>query len=290
LETCIREQKGGDGGTRIVKQLEASKKRLEARLKSMAAVHRKDDTLSFEELGVDRLFVDEAHAYKNLFYVTKMTRVAGLPQTASERAFDMFLKVQHLQRVNGGGGVVFATGTPVTNTMAEMFTLQRFLQMDVLGKRHLQHFDSWAATFGESVTALELAPDGAGYRLNTRFARFVNVPELMHLFRQVADIQTADMLRLPVPKIEGGKPRIVRAPATPQLKALVASLAVRAEKLKTHHVPPWEDNMLKITARAERRRSISASCLARWPTTPRSKSIRPPAKSLRSGMRRVASG
>lgn len=247
LESCIREQKGNDSGTRIVKQLEASKKRLEARLKSMAAVHRKDDTLTFEELGVDRLFVDEAHAYKNLFYVTKMTRVAGLPQTASERAFDMFLKVQHVQRINGGGGVVFATGTPVTNTMAEMFTLQRFLQMDVLASRHLRHFDSWAATFGESVTALELSPDGAGYRVNTRFARFVNVPELMHLFRQVADIQTADMLKLPIPKIDGGKPRIVRAPATPQLKALVASLAVRAEKLKTNHVPPWEDNMLKIT-------------------------------------------
>lgn len=247
LEACIREQKGNDSGTRIVKQLEASKKRLEARLKSMAAVHRKDDTLTFEELGVDRLFVDEAHAYKNLFYVTKMTRVAGLPQTASERAFDMFLKVQHVQRINGGGGVVFATGTPVTNTMAEMFTLQRFLQMDVLTSRHLRHFDSWAATFGESVTALELSPDGAGYRVNTRFARFVNVPELMHLFRQVADIQTADMLKLPIPKIDGGKPRIVRAPATPQLKALVASLAVRAEKLKTNHVPPWEDNMLKIT-------------------------------------------
>jgi N12 class adenine-specific DNA methylase len=247
LEACIREQKGSDSGTRIVKQLEASKKRLEARLKSMAAVHRKDDTLTFEELGVDRLFVDEAHAYKNLFYVTKMTRVAGLPQSASERAFDMFLKVQHIQRLNDGGGVVFATGTPVTNTMAEMFTLQRFLQMDVLTRRRLRHFDSWAATFGESVTALELAPDGAGYRVNTRFARFVNVPELMHLFRQVADIQTADMLKLPVPKVDGGKPRIVRAPATPQLKALVASLAVRAEKLKTNHVPPWEDNMLKIT-------------------------------------------
>ncbi|OAM90897.1 hypothetical protein AW736_00080 [Termitidicoccus mucosus] len=247
LETCIREQKGQDSGTRLVKQLEASKKRLEARLKTLAAEHRKDDTLTFEELGVDRLFVDEAHAYKNLFYVTKMTRVAGLPQTASERAFDMFLKVQHVQRANGGGGVVFATGTPITNTMAEMFTMQRFLQMDTLASRHLRHFDSWAATFGESVTALELAPDGAGYRLNTRFARFVNVPELMHIFRQVADIQTADMLKLPIPKIEGGRPRIVRAPATPQLKALVASLAARAERLKTNHVPPWEDNMLKIT-------------------------------------------
>ncbi len=247
LEACIRQQKGGDGGTRIVKQLEASKKRLEARLKSMSAAHRKDDTLAFEELGVDRLFVDEAHAYKNLFYVTKMTRVAGLPQTASERAFDMFLKVQHVQRANGGGGVVFATGTPVTNTMAELFTLQRFLQMEVLGRRHLQHFDSWAATFGESVTALELAPDGAGYRLNTRFARFVNVSELMHLFRQVADIQTADMLKLPIPQIDGGRARIVRAPATPALKALVTSLAVRAEKLKTNHIPPWQDNMLKIT-------------------------------------------
>ncbi len=246
LEDCIREQKGS-GGTRMVKELERAKKRLEFKLKSLAAEHRKDNTLTFEELGVDRLFVDEAQAFKNLFYVTKMTRVAGLPQTASERAFDMFLKVQHVQKVNGGGGVVFATGTPITNTMAEMFTMQRYLQMDVLRRQHLQHFDSWAATFGESVTAMELAPDGAGYRLNTRFARFVNVPELMHLFRQMADVQTAAMLKLPVPELEGGKPSVVRAPCSPELKEFVGILAKRAENLKRNHIPPWEDNMLKIT-------------------------------------------
>ncbi len=251
LVQCILEQKeraGKDtGGTRIVKELERAKKKLEARLKSLSAEHRKDDTLTFEELGVDRLFVDEAQAFKNLFYISKMTRVAGLPQTASERAFDMFLKVQHIQKQNGGGGVVFATGTPVTNTMAEMFTMQRYLQMDVLRRHNLQHFDAWAGTFGETVTAMELAPDGAGYRLNTRFARFVNVPELMQMFRQMADVQTADMLKLPVPALDGGKPRIVRAPATPELKEFVASLAKRAEKLKREHVDPSVDNMLKIT-------------------------------------------
>jgi N12 class adenine-specific DNA methylase/adenine-specific DNA methylase len=247
LENCIREQKSDRSDSRIVKELERAKKRLEFRIKSLAAEHRKDNTLTFEELGVDRLFVDEAQAFKNLFYVTKMTRVAGLPQTASERAFDMFLKVQHLQRLNGGGGVVFATGTPISNSMAEMFTMQRYLQMQVLRDRRLQHFDSWSGTHGETVTAMELAPDGAGYRLNTRFARFVNVPELMQLFRQVADVQTADMLKLPVPEIEGGKPRVVSAPATPELKAFVQSLAKRAEKLKGGLVDPRDDNMLKIT-------------------------------------------
>ena len=250
VEECIREQKGkmsGSSDTRMVKQLERAKKKLEGKIKTMAAVHRKDDTLTFEEIGVDRLFIDEAQAFKNLFYVTKMTRVAGLPQTASERAFDMFLKVQHVQRMNGGAGVVFATGTPVTNTMAEMFTMQRYLQMEVLRRQHLQHFDAWSGSFGETVSAMELAPDGAGYRLNTRFARFVNVPELMHLFRQTADVQTADMLKLPVPELEGGKPQVIRAPATPELKAFVQSLAKRAEKLKTGLVDPKEDNMLKIT-------------------------------------------
>ncbi len=246
LEACTRET-SGEANSRIVKQREVAKKRLQFKLKNLAAEHRKDDTLTFEDLGVDRLFVDEAHAYKNLFYITKMTRVAGLPQTASKRAFDRFLKVQPVQRLNDGGGVVFATGTPVTNTMAEMFTLQRFLQMDALLQRRLQHFDSWAATFGESVCALELAPDGAGYRLNTRFARFVNVPELMHIFRQTADIQTADRLKLPVPALEGGKARVVTAKATPQWTALVTTLVDRAARLRTNRVPPWEDNMVKIT-------------------------------------------
>lgn len=251
LEDCIHEQKARLGisvrGTRMVKELERAKRKLESRIKALAAEHRKDDTLTFEELGVDRLFVDEAQAYKNLFYVSKITRVAGLPQTASERAFDMFLKVRHVQGLNHGGGVVFATGTPVTNTMAEMFTMQRYLQPDTLRRHHLHHFDAWAGTFGETVTAMELAPDGAGYRMHTRFARFVNVPELMNLYRQMADVQTADMLKLPVPAVEGGKPAITRAPATPELKEFVDSLAKRAEKLKRDRIDPAKDNMLKIT-------------------------------------------
>ncbi|MBU6411717.1 MAG: hypothetical protein KGR98_15140, partial [Verrucomicrobia bacterium] len=216
-------------------------------MKLLAADEKKDMTITFEELGVDRLFVDEAHYFKNLFYVSKMTRVAGMPQTASERAFDMFLKVQYIQKVNNGGGVVFATGTPIANSVAEMFTMQRYLQMGALRKQGLHHFDSWAATFGEPVTAMELAPDGGGYRLNTRFARFINVPELMQMFCQTADIQTADMLKLPVPEIQNGKPVVIRAPSTPELKKVVEGLVQRAEKIRSGRVPPEVDNMLKIT-------------------------------------------
>jgi len=244
----IRLQHADSNDRRLVKELEKAKKRLEARLQALAAEHKKDNTLTFEELGVDRLFVDEAHYFKNLFYVTKMTRIAGLPQTSSERAFDMFLKVRHVQSMNGGGGVVFATGTPIANSMAEMFTMQRYLQADELKKHNLHHFDSWAATFGEPVTAMELSPDGAGYRLNTRFARFINVPELMQMFRQSADVQTAAMLNLPRPKLDGEKPTIRNAPATPELKDFVQELAARAEKLKTGRVDPSVDNMLKITS------------------------------------------
>jgi hypothetical protein len=244
----IKRQHADSSNRRLVKELEKAKKRLEAKLQTLAAEHKKDNTLTFEELGVDRLLVDEAHYFKNLFYVTKMTRVAGLPQTASERAFDMFLKVRHVQSLNGGGGVVFATGTPIANSMAEMFTMQRYLQHDELKKHNLHHFDSWAATFGEPVTAMELSPDGAGYRLNTRFARFINVPELMQMFRQSADVQTAAMLNLPRPKLDGEKPTIRNAPATEELKEFVQSLASRAERLKTGRVDPSEDNMLKITS------------------------------------------
>ena len=247
LEMAIREQRAGKNDRRIVKDLERAKKRLETRLKLMLAEEKKDNTLTFEELGVDRLFIDEAHYFKNLFYVSKMTRIAGLPQTASERAFDMFLKTRYIQQVNGGGGVVFATGTPIANSMAEMFTMQRYLQMTALQKLRVHHFDSWAATFGEPVTAMELAPDGAGYRLNTRFARFVNVPELMQQFRQVADIHTAQTLKLPTPALRNGKAAIIRALATPELKALVTKLAERAERLRKGRVDPREDNMLKIT-------------------------------------------
>jgi N12 class adenine-specific DNA methylase len=243
----IQRQHADSSNRRLVKELEKAKKRLEARLEALAADHKKDNTLTFEELGVDRLFVDEAHYFKNLFYVSKMTRIAGLPQTASERAFDMYLKVRHVQSVNGGGGVVFATGTPIANSMAEMFTMQRYLQPDDLKKHNLHHFDGWAATFGEPVTAMELSPDGAGYRLNTRFARFINVPELMQIFRQAADVQTAQMLNLPRPKLEGEKPAIRNAPASAELKEFVEGLAKRAEALKRGRIDPREDNMLKIT-------------------------------------------
>jgi N12 class adenine-specific DNA methylase len=243
----IKREHADPENRRLVKELEKAKKRLEAKLQDLAAAHKKDNTLTFEELGIDRLFVDEAHYFKNLFYVSKMTRIAGLPQTASERAFDMYLKVRHVQSVNNGGGVVFATGTPIANSMAEMFTMQRYLQPQALQKHNLHHFDGWAATFGEPVTAMELSPDGAGYRLNTRFARFVNVPELMQIFRQTADVQTAAMLNLPRPKLEGEKPTIRSAPASDELKGFVESLAERAEKLRTSRVDPRVDNMLKIT-------------------------------------------
>ena len=221
------EQQRKDGDARLVKALERAKKQLESKLKELAANEKKDDGLTFEELGVDRLLVDEAHAYKNLFYVTKMTRIAGLPQTASQRALDMLLKVQHVQRVNGGGGVVFATGTPIANSVAEMYTMQRFLQMNTLKAQNVSHFDAWAATFGEPVTAMELAPDGSGYRMHTRFARFINVPELMQMFRQTADIQTQAMLKLPVPDLRGGKPAVLSAPCSPELKEIVQALVAR---------------------------------------------------------------
>jgi hypothetical protein len=246
IKQAIREQRS-ERGTRLVKELERVQKRLTAKLESLSAEHKKDNTLTFEELGIDRLFIDEAHKFKNLFYVTKMTRVAGLPQTASERAFDMFLKVQNIQAKNKGGGVVFATGTPISNTMAEMFTMQRYLQMSALRRNRLQHFDSWAGTFGETVTTMELSPDGSGYRLQSRFARFVNVPELMQQFRQVADVQTAEMLKLPVPKLEQGRPVTVSAPTTPELKRFVDQLVKRTEKIKSGRVDPGDDNMLKIT-------------------------------------------
>jgi N12 class adenine-specific DNA methylase len=248
LENALREIQGDNDNRRTVKQLESAKKKLETRLELLSASEKKDDTLTFEELGIDRLFVDEAHYFKNLFYISKMTRIAGLPQTSSERAFDMLLKTRYIQEINGGGGVVFATGTPIANSVAEMFTMQRYLQTGTLRKQQLHHFDSWAATFGEPVTAMELAPDGAGYRLNTRFARFINVPELMQMFCQVADIQTAATLKLPVPELQTGKPVIVRSPATPELKEIVKGLVARADAIRSGRVSPTEDNMLKITS------------------------------------------
>ncbi len=248
LESVLQEMGDDPEERRTVKQLESAKKKLEAKLESLTDSDKKDNTLAFEELGVDRIFVDEAHYFKNLFYVSKMTRIAGLPQTASSRAFDMYLKSRYIQERNGGGGVVFATGTPIANSVAEMFTMQRYLQMGTLRKQDVHHFDNWAATFGETVTAMELSPDGGGYRLNTRFARFVNVPELMQIFCQVADIQTAEMLKLPVPQVHTGRPEVIRAQNTPELKAIVNGLVERAERIRGGRVHPATDNMLKITS------------------------------------------
>ena len=246
LEAAIYEAKAEKGDSRrIVKDLEKAKKRLEAKLKERADRERKDDAVTFEQLGVDRIFCDESDLFKNLGFVTKMQRIAGLPNTESNRALDMYMKTRYLDE--RGGGTIFATGTPLSNTMAEMYTLQRYLDPEGLKAAGLEHFDAWAANFGEAVTALELAPDGSGYRMHTRFAKFVNLPELLSMFRSFADVQTADMLHLPRPEIDGGKPHITAAPASPELKEYVSTLVDRAQKLKTMKIDPKVDNMLKIT-------------------------------------------
>ncbi|MDR3368827.1 Eco57I restriction-modification methylase domain-containing protein [Rhodoferax sp.] len=249
LEMAVRAEKSNDRSNRIVKQLEAMKKNWAARLERLLADQKKDALLTWELLGIDCLFVDEAHLHKNLYRFTKMTRVAGLPLSSSERAFDLFLKTRYTMQIHGHAqrGVIFATATPVANTMAEIHTMMRYLQPNRLEELGLQQFDAWAATFGESVTALEIAPDGSGYRMHTRFARFINVPELMAVFGEVADIRTAEMLNLPVPPLRGGKPRIVACPASKALKAFVQTLVLRAEAIRNGHVKPQDDNMLAIT-------------------------------------------
>ncbi|MGB4064129.1 MAG: N-6 DNA methylase [Azonexus sp.] len=249
IEMAVRAEKSNDRSNRIVKQLEAMKKSWQVRLEKLSADSKKDDLLTWEQLGIDWLFVDEAHLHKNLYRFTKMTRVAGLPLTSSERAFDLFLKTRYTMQRHGNAqrGVVFATATPVANTMAEVHTMMRYLQPKRLEELGLQQFDAWAATFGESVTALEIAPDGSGYRMHTRFARFINVPELMAVFGEVADIRTAEMLDLPVPKLRGGKPRVVACPASPSLKAFVQTLVLRAEAIRNGEVDPKDDNMLAVT-------------------------------------------
>jgi len=249
IEMAVRAEKSGDRSNRIIKQLEAQKKSWKVRLERLAADKKKDDLLTWEQLGIDGLWIDEAHCFKNLYRFTKMTRVAGLPLSNSERAFDLYLKTRYTMKLHGNAqrGVVFATATPVANTMAEIHTMQRYLQPRRLEELGLQQFDAWAATFGESVTALEIAPDGSGYRMHTRFARFINVPELMAVFGEVADIRTAEMLNLPVPKLRGGKARTVACPASAALKAYVQTLVKRAEAIRNGHVDPTEDNMLAVT-------------------------------------------
>jgi hypothetical protein len=234
-----------DRSNKIVKELARAKKAWEAHLAKLSGKEKKDDLLTFEELGIDWLFIDEAHLFKNLFRHTKMTRVAGLPNSNSERAFDMFVKTRHIMsKHQNRAGVVFATGTPVSNSMAEFWVMQRYLQPKTLDLYQVGMFDTWAGNFGESVTALELAPDGAGYRMQTRFARFVNLPELMSMFGEVADIRTAEMLKLPVPKVV--KETMTSKP-TPVLRAYVQMLVKRAEAIRNGMVSPKVDNMLAVT-------------------------------------------
>lgn len=227
-----------------VKQLEKTKKAIKLKLDKLNDTSRKDDVVTFEELGVDRLFVDETHNFKNLFLFTKMRNVAGLAQTEAQKSSDLFMKCRYLDELTGGRGVVFATGTPISNSMTELYTMQRYLQYETLRSQGLQHFDCWASTFGETITAIELAPEGTGYRAKTRFARFYNLPELISMFKMVADIQTADMLNLPVPEAEYHN--VVIKPSEHQ-RDMVAELAERAEKVRNGMVEATEDNMLKIT-------------------------------------------
>ena len=233
------------GGERFtVKQLERTRKSLEARLEKLQAEGRKDDVVTFEQLGVDRLFVDEAHNYKNLFLYTKMRNVAGLSTSDAQKSSDMFAKCRYMDEITGSRGVIFATGTPVSNSMTELYTMQRYLQYDRLQELSMTHFDCWASRFGETTTALELAPEGTGYRARTRFSKFFNLPELMNLFKEVADIKTADQLNLPTPEVEYHN--IVAQPTEHQ-KEMVQVLSERASKVHSGSVDPSEDNMLKIT-------------------------------------------
>ena len=227
-----------------IKQMEKTRRGLEDKLKKLNDQTRKDDVVTFEQLGVDKLFVDEAHAFKNLFLYTKMHNVGGIAQTEAQKSSDLFMKCRYLDELTGAKGIVFATGTPVSNSMVELYTMQRYLQYDELVKAGLEHFDNWASIFGETITAIELSPEGTGYRAKTRFAKFHNLPELMSMFKEVADIKTADTLNLPVP--EEIKENVIVKPSEMQ-KEMVRLLGERAEEIRNGNVDPTEDNMLKIT-------------------------------------------
>lgn len=244
ITQSIEEIKAEQGERYTIKQMEKMRKTLQTRLDKLNDTSRKDDVVTFEQLGVDRLFVDESHYYKNLFLHTKMRNVAGIAQSEAQKSSDMFAKCQYLDELTGGKGITFATGTPISNSMTELYTNMRYLQYDMLQRMGLGHFDSWASSFGETQTAIELAPEGTGYRAKTRFAKFYNLPELIALFKECADIQTPDMLNLPIPKAE--YENVVLQPSEHQ-KEMVASLAERAEAVRDRSVEPHEDNMLKIT-------------------------------------------
>lgn len=244
IQIGIMDLKAAKGEQTSIKQLEKTKRKLEARLVKLLNSKKRDDVVTFEELGVDRLYVDEAHNFKNLFLYTKMRNVAGLSTTEAQKSSDLFMKCRYLDEITGSRGTIFATGTPISNSMSEMYTMQRYLEYEMLSSKYLTHFDAWASIFGETVTSIELAPEGTGYRARTRFARFHNLPELMCMFKQVADIQTADMLNLPVP--EAKYENIIVEPSEIQ-QDMVQELSERAAKVHTGNVDPKTDNMLKIT-------------------------------------------
>ena len=244
IERGIDDVQANKGEQFTVKQLMKTRKAIKEKLDKLNDTKRKDNVINFEELGVDRLFIDESHFYKNLYLYTKMRNVGGIAQTEAQKSSDLFMKCRYLDEITGNRGTVFATGTPISNSMVEMYSVQRYLQYDTLARNGLQHFDSWASTFGETVTALELAPEGTNYRAKTRFAKFYNLPELMQMFREIADIQTADMLKLPVPEVIYHN---VKTNPSQIQKEMVAGLAKRAEKVRARVVKPNIDNMLKIT-------------------------------------------
>ena len=245
ITDAISELKYSHGESFSIKQMEKTRKSLQARLDKLINGDRKDDVITFEQLGVDRLYVDESHAFKNLFLYTKMRNVAGLSTSEAQKSSDMFMKCRYMDEITGGKGVVFATGTPVSNSMTELYTVMRYLLYGTLQQKGLTHFDCWASTFGETTTAIELAPEGTGYRARTRFAKFFNLPELMSMFKEVADIKTSDQLDLPVP--EADFETVVVQPSEIQ-KEMVASLSERAAKVHSGSVDPSVDNMLKITS------------------------------------------
>jgi len=246
-DQLLRDHAGGSTPRNIIKTIEKQKARREERLKSLAAEDKKDDGLVFDELGVDHVFIDEAHYFKNLETPTKMERVAGIQTGGSERAFDLYMKARHLGEKHPGHGVTFATGTPISNTMVELYTMQRFLDPEGLRSRGIEHFDGWAATFGEVVDTMEISPDGASLRPRSRFARFTNLPELQQMFRAFADVRTAETLDLPRPELDGGKPAVVACPMSEEQVEAQAGLVRRYERLRTEKVDPREDNALAIT-------------------------------------------
>ncbi len=247
-DELLREHASDRGANRnLIKTIEKQKAAREQRLKDLLARDKKDDGLVFDELGVDHVFIDEAHYFKNLETPTKMERVAGIQTGGSERAFDVYMKARYLGEQHPGHGVTFATGTPISNTMVEMYTMQRFLDPEGLKSRGLEHFDAWAATFGEVIDTMEISPDGAGLRPRSRFARFTNLPELQQMFRAFSDVQTAEMLDLPRPRLEGDKAIVVACPMSKEQGELQQELVARYERLRSQKVDPREDNALAIT-------------------------------------------